>query len=157
LLASAYNYTAGTASLVLQYSLPYEFKEHNKYTIIFSIITRNGYTDSISYNFSYINDNSDKFSDETVFKTFVNEEEGYIRVKIGLKENDPGSFILRRSDSKSDFLNWEDLKYFSYLGNISNQDDFEEINYYDFTAESGIAYRYRIQKIGARGRRGDPE
>ena len=157
LLASAYNYTSGTASLVLQYSLPYEFKEHNKYTIIFSIITRNGYTDSISYNFSYINDNSDKFSDETVFKTFVNEEEGYIRVKIGLRENDPGSFILRRSDSKSDFLNWEDLKYFSYLGNISNQDDFEEINYYDFTAESGIAYRYRIQKIGARGRRGDPE
>jgi len=59
------------------------------------------------------------------------------------------NLVIRRTDSKSNFLKWEDLKFFEAYDSLN-------FTYYDFTVESGLFYRYLVQKVDARGRRGTP-
>ena len=59
------------------------------------------------------------------------------------------NLVIRRTDAKNNFLKWEDLKYLEVYENYN-------FTYYDFTIESGTLYRYLVQKVDARGRRGTP-
>lgn len=147
-LVSAYNYTLDSGALVINASLPYELQNQKDYKIVLKIQTRNGYTDSQSYLFSTSFEVVDKINGVLFYQ--ANEEQGYVKLNINIQEPQTNNVVIRRTDIKSNFLKWEDLKYFK---TTSEQSKFV---YYDFTVESGTIYQYLIQKIDIRGRRGTP-
>ena len=148
ILNQAENYNVeDDGSTILACSLPYQLTNEKKYKLLFQIQTKNGYTDSVLYSFT-----SDQIGINTLrgkLNTYINEEEGYIKIEFDSDEIQMMNIVLRRSDSKSNFLKWEDLKFIEVLENAS-------FTYYDFTAQSGLFYRYLVQRIDARGRRGTP-
>lgn len=149
-------YTQDTNSIAIDKSLPYQFQASTNYTITLKIKTENDYQTSVSYTVQYTATNLN-FTANTYVDTFINEEEGYIKVHMYLKEtNVPtnSTFVLRRSSSKDNFLKWEDL----FIQGYSNSANGKDYYYYDFTAQSGIAYRYMIQRIStSNGGRGVPK
>ena len=146
-LNSVRNYNLNDSSVVLSCSLPYELTQNVKYKLLFEIQTKNGYQNSLLYSFVFSSQQADSLNG--TLSTFVNEEEGYIKLVFNSDEYYPGNLVIRRSDSKSNFLKWEDLKYFeSYT--------IPSFTYYDFTAQSGLLYRYLVQKVSIRGHRGAP-
>lgn len=149
ILNEADNYNRDDGSTVLACSLPYELTEDINYKLFFEIETRNGYEDSLLYNFTCNKNNANALTGE--LKTYINEEEGYIKLNFSSNEVDMSNLVIRRTDSRSNFLKWEDLKFFEVYDN----EDYN-FSYYDFTAESGLFYRYLVQKVDARGRRGTP-
>lgn len=147
-LVSANNYTLDSSSLSLHCSLPYELENSKVYNLTFYITTKNDYSSSVNYSFTCTVAEIDGLNG--ILQTYINEEEGYIKVVYtDNSDNYTGNLVLRRSDSKSNFLKWEDLKNFEAYGDTN-------FTYYDFTAESGLLYRYLIQKRNSRGRRGTP-
>lgn len=145
-LVSVYNYTLDSSAINFKCSLPYEFKNEQQYHIVLDILTKNNYSSSKTYYFqstSLSGAHSDfQLTDNSEY--VVNEEEGYIKLFFSLNNSQIHNLVIRRSDSTEDFLNWQDLKIFQG----ENQTDFL---YYDFTVESGIAYKYLIQIIDERG------
>lgn len=146
-LNSANNYNLSDNSIVLSCSLPYELAENTSYKLLFEIQTKNGYEDSLLYTFVCNSQSLNPLSG--TLNTYINEEEGYIKLDFISTEVYMGNLVVRRSDDKNNFLKWEDLKYFETYNNPS-------FIYYDFTAQSGTLYRYLVQKVDARGRRGTP-
>jgi len=122
---------------------------NTSYKLFFEIQTKNGYEDSLLYTFICNNYSHDTLSG--TLSTYINEEEGYIKLKCVSDEMEMKNLVIRRTDSKSNFLKWEDLKYFEAHDNKGYN-----FTYYDFTVESGTFYRYLVQKVDARGRRGTP-
>ena len=149
ILNEADNYNRDDGSVVLACSLPYELTEDVNYKLLFEIETKNNYEDSLLYNFTCSKNNVNALTGE--LKTYINEEEGYIKLIFSSNEVDMSNLVIRRTDSRSNFLKWEDLKFFEAYDN----EDYN-FSYYDFTAESGLFYRYLVQKVDARGRRGTP-
>lgn len=146
-LNSVRNYNLNDSSVVLSCSLPYELTQNTKYKLLFEIQTKNGYQNSLLYTFTFVSQGTDTL--DGVLLSSINEEEGYIKLTFNSNEYYTGNLVIRRSDSKSNFLKWEDLKYFESY-------DIVNFTYYDFTAESGLLYRYLVQKISIRGNRGTP-
>lgn len=146
-LNSSSNYNLNSGSVVLACSLPYELKQGQNYKLLFDIETRNGYEDSVLYSFNCSLE--DILPLTGILETSINEEEGYIKVSFTTEQEFMGNYVLRRTDSKSNFLKWEDLKFSESHGSPN-------FDYYDFTAESGLLYRYLVQRVDPRGRRGTP-
>lgn len=77
------------------------------------------------------------------------EEEG----RIGIKIIDPerreynGNICIRRTDSKSNFTKWEDIKIINVVQSSVNILE----PFYDYTIESGIWYKYALQEISING------
>lgn len=148
---SAYNYTLDSSSVVFNCNLPYNFSQQEQeadYKLFFEIVTKNDYKGSLLYNFIY-HPQSRKQVQGTL-NTYINEEEGYIKINLTLTDEANKNYVLRRSDAKSRFKKWEDLIIFQW---DSSKDVF---SYYDFTAESGTLYNYCVQYIDPRGRRYTP-
>lgn len=80
------------------------------------------------------------------------EEEGRIGLKLFSTETTPfnGNICIRRSDSKSNFQLWTDIKKLS----IKNKDINDYDLFYDYTIESGIWYKYGVQLVDNDGNRG---
>ena len=156
-IVSSNNYNFDTTSLSLDCSLPYEMKQDKTYKLLFEIRTNNEYTDEKVYTFTYEPAGINEIPGSLT--TYINEEEGYIKIFVNPSvEINNSNICLRRSDSKTNFLVWEDLKnetvdVISPYNEDSQQGGW---TYYDFTAESGRAYKYLIQKRDTRGRRGKP-
>lgn len=154
---SAYNYTLDSTAMSFECSLKYDFtrkkSSSDEYKLYFEIETKNGYLDNKIYSFEFQEINVNALQGSLV--TYVNNEEGYIKIVFhsGGNTSTKGNIVIRRSDSKEDFLNWQDLTNFLYSDKINENN---QIIYYDFTAESGLAYKYLIQYIDPRGRRGTP-
>lgn len=146
-LNQATNYNLQDGSVVFSCSLPYQLTNETSYKLFFEIQTRNGYYNSLLYNFTCSQSDVNTLSGS--FESYINEEQGYIKLVFKSSQVDMKNLVLRRTDSKSNFLKWEDLKFFEA------RNDFN-FTYYDFTAESGEFYRYLVQKVDARGRRGTP-
>ena len=152
------NYDLSDNSAILTCSLPYEMSDEESYKLRFDIQTKNGYIDHILYNFKCQKTNINKINGDFTVK--VNEEEGYIKVEFEQSNNNEnsnsgsdfytGNVLLRRSDARSNFQKWEDLKYFECQGQKIH------FTYYDFTAQSGMFYNYLVQKVNLRGRKGTP-
>ena len=62
-----------------------------------------------------------------------------------------GNLVIRRTSAESNYSDWQDLKNFTVSGPTQPQ------VYYDFTAQSGMSYKYLIQKRDPRGRRSSPK
>lgn len=150
-LISANNYNIDTSSVVFECALSAKLENQKQYKLRLDIETKNGYTQYHIYNF-----NTNILSGEELLGTIsaaVNEEEGYIKFQYTPSEEEQqyiGNLVIRRTSAESNFTDWEDLKNFFVTG-IE-----DTITYYDFTAESGMAYKYLIQKRNSRGRRGNP-
>lgn len=147
-LNSANNYYLDSDSVALECSLPYEFTEQKSYKLLFEIQTKNGYTDSHLYTFTYQSQTIDALNGE--LHTYVNEEEGYIKLEYTSNQKVTTNIAIRRSDMTSNFKKWEDILNFEIADNEIN------FTYYDFTAEAGMIYKYLVQRRDTRGRRGTP-
>lgn len=67
-----------------------------------------------------------------------------------------GIYYLIRSDERSNFAIWEDLAKFDFY----NKNDFDgqlKLLYEDFTIESGIRYKYALQRESLKGYRTPPK
>ena len=152
--ASAFNYTLDQTAITFECSLMYDFSNSNNqsdtYKILFEIETKNGYTDYKIYSFTYQYVSIDSIPGKIL--PYVNNEQGYIKIVFQTSTNVNGNVVIRRSDSKNNFLNWEDLTNFLLFDRLSDN----KFIYYDFTAQSGTAYQYLIQRRDPRGRRGTP-
>ena len=152
--ASAFNYTLDSASMVFECCLMYDFSkdsiQSNIYKLYFEIQTKNGYTDSKIYTFEYQQVSIDAIPGKIL--SYVNNEEGYIKLIFQTTASRNGNIAIRRADSKHNFLNWQDLTNFLLFDKLSNG----QLTYYDFTVQSGTAYKYLIQRRDPRGRRGTP-
>lgn len=140
----------------------YLFKQElddGDYTFILEYETNNKYIGVENINFSIFNTilesppfdllSAEVGADSTVY---AEEEEGRIGLQI-LKtstENYIGKLCIRRTDEFSNFQKWEDIKIISY-DDSNTEEHFPII--YDYTAISGIKYRYGIQSINEEGNR----
>lgn len=119
-----------------------------KYIVTYSIETKNGYTQSVDYSFTCSLDILD--SPNLSFKEVkLEREDGRVKLNIVGQEFLSTNLVLRRSDSRSNFTQWQDLKYFNILDEIPN------IVFYDYLVEHGIDYKYGIQAISEKGYRSE--
>ena len=141
-----YNYTKGTDVINLSCSLPYQFERGVEYAVQFSIKTKGGYEKTETYSCTFSGWDGDGIQGS--LKIYTNEEQGYIKVALDTTaDSNTDKMVLRRASSMSNFSTWEDLRIYSSVADFT---------YYDFTVESGVAYRYLVQKMDTRGGRGQP-
>ena len=129
----------------------YELVDGEEYTLKFTYVTNNLYTESIKYNFIIVQQGIDKI-DANIYAT---PEEDKGRIKIQILSDDLsnkifiGNLVIRRTSSKSNFHRWEDVNVVPYV--TESKIDY---TWYDRTVESGVWYKYCAQKQNSRGYRG---
>ena len=154
------------------YTFKHELIDKTEYSIILSYSTINKYTETLSYSITteqalenakeiyvvcaetanyILPSKEDPFYEESIY---TEQENGYIRLKLYSRENSfKGTVIIRRTDSKSNFTIWEDIKIITFKTSKSANDINSFHTIYDFTAESGIFYRYGIQTLDSNNNR----
>ena len=85
----------------------------------------------------------------------INNEGEEIKTIETFQENLDGTYILSRADEKTNFTIWEDLAHFEFFDNADFNTELT-LFYEDFTIESGIKYKYMIQKESVLGFRSVP-
>ena len=78
----------------------------------------------------------------------LEEDNCCIGLKLMTTEDDEkysGTFLIRRTDASSNFEDWEDLYKFTLPDNITGKQVNDLDMMYDYSAESGIFYKYAIQ------------
>lgn len=141
-------YTSGYKGVnEINYIFKNEFKDAEKYRIELTITTQNLFISNHYFNFSIKLAATDPLN----LQTYLIADEPNARIKIGLKTN--GAFanniIIKRTSSLSNFNLWEDVHIYPFKTSIET-----EYVWYDFTIESGIWYKYAIQKGDDKGNRG---
>ena len=137
----------------------YRFKqalsENEQYTLIYSVITKNGYEGSSNPSYfevipSRLNQLTGMSLEVYDHTNALTNEEGCMVLAIDFKDNISGNFIIIRTDEYSNYTYWEDLCYFTVIGakNIVYKTD--------YTIESGIKYKYAIVKENSAGYRSIP-
>ena len=137
----------------------YRFKqalsENEQYTLIYSVITKNGYEGSSNPSYfevipSRLNQLTGMSLEVYDHTNALTNEEGCMVLTIDFKDNISGNFIIIRTDEYSNYTYWEDLCYFTVIGT-------KNIVYKtDYTIESGIKYKYAIVKENSAGYRSIP-
>ena len=133
----------------INYTLKYTLEDGINYRLILDYYTINEYHDKKEYIFAIIQNGIDKL-DATITAS-PDTENGRIIVNILSSSSAPflGNLAIRRSSNKSNFTIWEDVKIISISDNQKL-----DLTWYDYTAESGVWYKYCAQKINNRGDRG---
>ena len=72
------------------------------------------------------------------------------------KQNLDGVYYLSRSSEKTNFTIWEDIARFEWFNETAFNEELKLL-YEDFTVESGVKYKYAIQKQGVSGIRSTPK
>ena len=137
----------------------YRFKqvlsENEQYTLIYSVITKNGYEGSSNPSYfevipSRLNQLTGMSLEVYDHTNALANEEGCMVLAIDFKDSISGNFIIIRTDEYSNYTYWEDLCYFTVIGT-------KNIVYKtDYTIESGIKYKYAIVKENSAGYRSIP-
>lgn len=137
----------------------YRFKqalsENEQYTLIYSVITKNGYEGSSNPSYfevipSRLNQLTGMSLEVYDHTNALTNEEGCMVLAINFKDSISGNFIIIRTDEYSNYTYWEDLCYFTVIGT-------KNIVYKtDYTIESGIKYKYAIVKENSAGYRSIP-
>ena len=127
-----------------EYALKYNFVPGESYKFTVEYTTLNLYTETTTYNFK-VGENEFEALDMS-FTASTDEENG--RIVLSIKKSDitegfTGTLIVRRTSSKTNFTIWEDLIEYSYDGAAAIKETFS-----DTTIESGIWYKYYLQKLG---------
>lgn len=129
---------------------------NNTYTLTYEIQTVNGYIESADpYIFLATRTYLAELENVTLraeSATPYCKDNGCINIYLTAEVELSGSYVLTRSDEKSNYQVWEDLSFFTY----SKQTFTDRLIYQDFTVESGIKYRYAFQMENAAGLRTSP-
>ena len=143
-------YTNPYAPNEINYKLGYnDLYDGVNYNLILTYTTNNSYTDSRNYNFTIIQTGIDRLN-ANITATPDNQN-GRIKINI-VSKNDQrfiGNLTIRRTSSKTNFHQWEDVKTIAYTENTSL-----DYTWYDIVIESGVWYKYCAQRRDARGDRG---
>lgn len=143
---AANNYNSEDGKLSIECHLPYTMENNKNYQVVFSIETKNGFTNSISYSF-LASAHAAAALDGTVTLN-INEDDGYAAILTKAIVSEKGiNLTLRRTSSKTSFAIWEDIANYTTTENEINW------NYADFSIESGIFYQYGVQIRDNYGRR----
>lgn len=129
---------------------------NSSYTVIYSVITINGYEKSSSeYNFVANRTYLSGLEGVSIFvedNTLYCKDNGCINIYCTAANGLSGSFVITRTSEKSNYQLWEDLHYLTLNNAILNN----SLIYQDFIIESGIKYKYAIQQENAAGLRTSP-
>lgn len=110
-----------------------------RYSLEYSIQTKNKYTASVQYDFvcsfSLLDNPEMSISGKN------NVEEGCIDLHLTSKDALSANVMLRRTDSRSNYEVWEDYKVFNILDTVI------DIHFKDLIIENGVKYQYGIQII----------
>lgn len=133
----------------INHKIYYGFIDGVDYTLHFTYTTSNGYTKTTEYNFMVLNLGGERFRG-TITAT-PNPWAGNIEIKIfSNKENYIGNLVIKRASSKDNFTFWEDVQFITITS--ARQDI--DITWEDYTIESGVWYKYCVQKIDLEENRG---
>lgn len=132
---------------VIQYDVRAILEEQSGYILECSYITKNYYENSGEYNFSVSQGEHIPLNVE--FIIIPDEKNGRNKIHLTFLDNNAiDNVAIRKSSNKSNFKIWEDVKIFSINDVIDTYIDA------DYIIESGIWYRYGIQRINNRNERG---
>ena len=124
------------------YGLNYNFVAGAKYKFTIECTTMNLYSAIATYEFTTSTEES-----EILDFTFIAEaDEDNGRVILTIRKSNitngfTGELVLRRASNKTNFTIWEDLKTYKYKGATAIKETFN-----DMTIESGVWYKYYLQK-----------
>jgi hypothetical protein len=124
------------------YTLPYNFVAGESYKFTIECVTMDLYSALATYEFSVSAEEQEIL--DMSFSAEKDEDNGRIILTIkksGVTDGFTGEVILRRASSKTNFTIWEDLKTYTYSGETNIKEIFS-----DTTIESGVWYKYYIQK-----------
>lgn len=117
-------------------------KEGRQYKLQITCETENGYIFSSSYNYMIIRDIAEKLS--LFVDTVSNNKDASIDIIV--KSNQGaliGNFIISRSSNKDT----KDFSYYEDIYILSLEEPSLEFSWKDYTAESGVLYKYGIQRL----------
>lgn len=124
------------------YGFKYNFIAGTSYKFTIECTTLNLYSIIATYNFTTAIEENEIL--DISFNAEADEENGRIILKLrksNITDGFTGDLIIRRTSNKSNFTIWEDLKTYSYKDATTIKEVFN-----DMTIESGIWYKYYLQK-----------
>lgn len=122
------------------YNIQYDLVQNEKYNLIFSITTINGYTDQVKYEIQVNNESS--FDDFTlaVGQDKKAIDNGYVKLQLQ-GDVKPGEYVIERRIKNE--RKWDELIKF-VMG--SQTADLNNFIWADYTVEQGIIYEYTIKE-----------
>ena len=143
-----------------EYYYETELEYNSNYKVNVSYETKNGYIGNTDFYFRY--NQQDQYDGPVQLITVefgdINssleeeEEEGRIALKLYTASDTPSGslyrrYVIRRSDSRSNFKKWFNIKYINFDTAPSASDINNYSIIYDYMIESGIIYQYAIFPI----------
>lgn len=142
-----------SGSSVFNYTFKNKLIKNDKYTVALSYTTANKYEGTWSYSFTAIFDEDDTDvdiytidngalhfnKDQNIYRE---EENGRIGIILSKEGGITGNYYIQRSSCLDDFNTWEDIALLDI--NITTDDT---MVFYDYTIESGVWYKYAVQKV----------
>jgi len=128
------------------YNIQYWFTVGEFYHFDITYTTQNLYQETISYDFNVIPAPSEGFD----FSIAAEKDEENGRVKIHIEKTSAssqtytGKLIIRRACNKNNYTIWDDM----YITNF-DQAGIINLDWYDYTVENGIWYRYGVQGMSS--------
>ena len=133
----------------ITHNLQYMFEDGVRYTLQFSYISQKLYSETKNYNFLALDSNGAQL--EADLYATPESETGRIKLRVVSEtERFFGNLTIRRTSNLSNFTIWEDIHHINHLLG----DELLDITWYDNTVESGVWYKYCIQKRSVSGYRG---
>ena len=124
------------------YGLNYNFVAGTAYKFTIECTTMNLYSAIATYEFKTAIEESEIL--DFTFIADADEDNGRIVLTIkksNITDGFTGELVLRRTSNKTNFTIWEDLKTYKYTGATAIKETFN-----DMTIESGVWYKYYLQK-----------
>lgn len=128
------------------YVLPLILNAGIRYQAELTYTTINNYSETLLYNFTATPINIGAL--DARLNIVPEQEYGCIKVGVVGETSFLGNLAIRRTSSKSNFELWEDVKIEVVAS--PRQLDYE---WRDYTIESGVFYKYGVQRINAKGYR----
>lgn len=124
------------------YGLNYNFVAGAAYKFTIECTTMNLYSAIATYEFTTATEESEIL--DFTFMAEADEDNGRVILTIkksNITDGFTGELVLRRTSNKTNFTIWEDLKTYRYEGATAIKETFN-----DMTIESGVWYKYYLQK-----------
>lgn len=132
----------------IYHEIKYGFIEGIRYTMKFTYTTKSAYTETKNYKFIVLSATGEPL--DAKLELTPNSTMGRVEIHVFSKnEKFLGNLTIRRASSKTNFTVWEDVQHIAL-----KEDLLINTTWYDYGVESGVWYKYCVQKRNARGDRG---
>lgn len=135
-----------------EYRFKHKLDVAKNYSTFLSIHTLNNYEQtSAPYEFKIVKTSLNELNGVFFFADAAHlscRESGHIKLFLTSEQFESGSFIISRASEKDNYLIWEDIEFLQYSKGIQFNNT---LIYQDFLIESGVKYKYAIQKERAGG------